>query len=100
MTYAFEWEKQLHIHLMEKRAGNEQIDRRFMFMKKRLTQGDCLPLPRGYIHVYVHYFHTTGWLVKATFYVEASCEEETIIYLNSPGHMTKMATLLIHGKNL
>ena len=30
------------------------MDRRFMFMKIFLGPGGCLPLPRGYIHVYDH----------------------------------------------
>ena len=30
------------------------MDRKFMFMKTKLTPGGCLPLPRGYIHVYDH----------------------------------------------
>ena len=35
-------------------AINEQMDRRFMFMKIFWAQGDGLPLPRGYIHVRVY----------------------------------------------
>ena len=39
------------------------MDRRFMFMKKMST-GDCLPLPmpRGYIHVYDHNVQTSSSL--------------------------------------
>ena len=36
---------------------NEQMDRKFMFMinyENILGPGGCLPLPRGYIHVYDH----------------------------------------------
>ena len=36
---------------MAKFAVNDYIDRRFMFLKKI-----CLPLPRGYIHAYDHFF--------------------------------------------
>ena len=35
-----------------KLAGSMQMDRIFMFMKKTAS-GGCLPLPRGYIHVYL-----------------------------------------------
>ena len=34
------------------------MDRRFMFMEK-MTPGVCLPLPRGYIHVYDHNIQTS-----------------------------------------
>ena len=37
-----------------------QLDRKFMFMKKHLTQGGCQPLPRGYIHVYDHNIQTSS----------------------------------------
>ena len=32
--------------------GSMQTDRRFTFMINVCPQGGCLPLPRGYIHVY------------------------------------------------
>ena len=35
------------------------MDRKFMFMEKNLTPGGCLPLPRGYIHVYDHNIQTS-----------------------------------------
>ena len=31
-------------------------------MKKTLTPGGCLPLPRGYIHVYYHHFQISSRL--------------------------------------
>ena len=39
-------------------ARNEQMDRRFMFMKIFLGTEGCLPLPRGNIHVYDHNIET------------------------------------------
>ena len=39
-----------------KLAGNGQMDRIFMF----LSPGGCLPLPRGYIHVYDHNIQTSS----------------------------------------
>ena len=30
------------------------MDRRFMFMEKKMSSGGCLPLPLGYIHVYIY----------------------------------------------
>ena len=38
------------------------MDRRFMFMKKKLTPGGCLSLPRGYIDVYDHNIQTSSSL--------------------------------------
>ena len=37
------------------------MDRRFMFMKK-IAPGGCLPLSRGYIHVYDHNIQTSSSL--------------------------------------
>ena len=42
----------------------------------------------------------TAWPIKAKFYVEPPWEGETKVYINGPGHMTKMAAMLIYGKNL
>ena len=42
----------------------------------------------------------TAWPIKAKFYVEPPWEGGTKVYINSPGHMTKMAAMPIYGKNL
>ena len=42
----------------------------------------------------------TAWPIKAKFYVEPPWEGGTKVYMNGPGHMTKMAAMLIYGKNL
>ena len=48
---------------------------RFMFMEK-MSSGDCLPPPLGYIHVYIYdhniqtSFSETAWPIKAKLYVE------------------------------
>ena len=41
----------------------------------------------------------TAWPIKAKFYVEPPWEGGTKVYINGPGHMTKMATMPIYGKN-
>ena len=41
----------------------------------------------------------TAWPIKAKFYVEPPWEGGTKVYINGPGHMTKMATTSIYGKN-
>ena len=42
----------------------------------------------------------TAWPIKAKFYVEPPWEGGTKVCINGPGHMTKMATMPIYGKNL
>ena len=42
----------------------------------------------------------TALPVKAKFYVEPPWEGGTKVYINGPGHMTKMAAMTIYGKNL
>ena len=42
----------------------------------------------------------TAWPIKAKFYVEPPWEGGTKVYINCPGHMTKMAAMPIYGKNL
>ena len=41
----------------------------------------------------------TAWPIKAKFYVEPNWEGGTKVYINGPGHMTKMAATPIYGKN-
>ena len=40
----------------------------------------------------------TAWPIKAKFYVEPHWEGRTKVYINGPGHMTKMAATPIYGK--
>ena len=42
----------------------------------------------------------TALPIKAKFYVEPPWEGGTKVYINGPGHMTKMAVMPIYGKNL
>ena len=42
----------------------------------------------------------TAWPIKAKFYVEPPWEGRTKVYINGPGHMTKMAAMPIYGKDL
>ena len=42
----------------------------------------------------------TAWPIKAKFYVEPPWEGGTKVYINGPGHMTKMAAMPTYGKNL
>ena len=42
----------------------------------------------------------TALPIKAKFYVEPLWEGGTKVYINGPGHMTKMAAMPLYGKNL
>ena len=42
----------------------------------------------------------TAWPIKAKLYVEPPWEGGTKIYVNDPGHMTKMAAMPIYSKNV
>ena len=42
----------------------------------------------------------TALPIKAELYVEPPWEGGTKVYINGPGHMTKMAAMPIYGKNL
>ena len=42
----------------------------------------------------------TTWPIKAKFYVESPWGGRTKVYINGPGHMTKMAAMPIYGKKL
>ena len=42
----------------------------------------------------------TAWPIKAKFYVEPPWEGGTKVYIDGPGHMTKMAAMPIYGKDL
>ena len=44
--------------------------------------------------------YETARPIKVKFYVEPPWEVGTEVYINCPGHMTKMAAMPIYGKNL
>ena len=46
------------------------------------------------------FFSETAWPIKAKFYVEPPWEGGMKVYINGPGHMTKMAAMPIYDKNL
>ena len=72
--------------------------------EKKLTPWGFLP--RGYIHVFSHYFQTsfffseTTWPINAKYYVEPSGEVGKKIYINGSGHIAKMAAMPIYCKNI
>ena len=48
---------------------------------------------------YSKIFSETTWPIKAKFYMKHLWEGEIDVFINNPGHMTKMATMPIYGKN-
>ena len=46
------------------------------------------------------FFSETAWPIKAKFYMKHLWEGGTNVFINKPGHMTKMATTPIYGKKL
>ena len=66
-----------------------------------LGQGHLLTLAGlSSIHTFQRFFFSeTTWPIKAKFYMKHLWEVGTNVYINNPGHMTKMATMPIYGKN-
>ena len=50
--------------------------------------------------LFKHLFSEIAWPIKAKFYVKPRWKEETSIYKNGLGHMTKMAAMYIYDKNI
>ena len=89
---------------MEKTA-TDQINRISIFLKKEITPGRCLSLPRGYIHVYDNYFQKSFSLKplgqsRPNFMWSLLGKRDPKVCKNGLGHMTKLAAMPIYGKNL
>ena len=52
---------------------------------------------RPSVHIFKLLLLETAWPIKAKFYVEPPWEGGTKVYINGPGHMTKMAAMPIDG---
>ena len=78
------------------------------------SQGELIVYPYSGVHCRCHrcrrrrrrqqclniFSSETALPIKAKFYVEPPWEGGTKVYINGPGHMTKMAAMPIYGKNL
>ena len=86
-----------------KLAAKDYIDWIILLMKKIWPQGLSATAPGLYTCIWPPFsniFSTeTAWPIKAKFYVELPWEGGTKVYINGPGHMTKMAAMPIYGKN-
>ena len=78
------------------------------------SQGELIVYPCSVVRPSVHpssvvrpsstifskiFFPETAWPIKAKFYMKHLWEGGTNVYINNPGHMTKMAAMPIYGKN-
>ena len=74
-----------------------------MILKKFGPQGLVCPPSRGNIHVYYNNIQRFSSLkslgIKAKFYRKNLWEVGTNMFINNPGHMTKMADMPIQDKN-
>ena len=73
-------------------------------LTKNGPQGLICPHP-GAIYMYIsiifkHLSSETTWPIKAKFYVKHLKDGVINVYIDNPGHMTKMAARPIYGKNL
>ena len=65
-------------------------------------QGHSLILVQGHSNsIFSNFFSLeTARLIEARFHVDPPWDGGTKVYSNGPGHMTKMATMPIYGKNI
>ena len=65
-------------------------------------QGHSLTLVQGHSDSTFSklFFLETAWLIEAKFYMDSPWDGWTEVWANGLGHMTKMATMPIYGKNL
>ena len=52
---------------------------------------------RKYVSILNVFFSETAWPIKAKLNVEPLWDGGTKVYINRPGHMTKMAAMPIYG---
>ena len=69
------------------------------------SQGELIVYPCSGIHCRCQqclniFSSETALPIKAKFYVEPAWEGGRKVYINGPGHMTKMAAMPIYGKSL
>ena len=70
------------------------------------SQGELIVYPCSVVRPSVRrppfskiFFSETARPIKAKFYMKHLWEGGTNVYINNPGHMTKMAAMPIYGKN-
>ena len=71
--------------------------------KKNGSQGLVCPTPREYactLQKYSKILSETAWPVKAKFYMPHLEKGKTNVFINNPGHMTKMPILCLNPSKI
>ena len=104
VAHAFEWGKLLKCHLKGKSCRKWENGLKVGNSEKYLdlrgwsahTRGQYTCILQKYSKIF---FSETTWPVKAQYYRKHLWEGEINMFINNPGHMTKMAAMPIYGKN-
>ena len=72
-------------------AADDRLSAAFFAGDNRLTADTSITLLSNISKI--------AWPIKAKLYVALPLEEGKKVYINGAGHMTKMAAMLIYGKN-
>ena len=67
--------------------------------KSNWTPGVVCPHP-GAIYVHYHNSFFSAWLTEAELHLEHPLEGRPKVYVNGPGHTTKMAAMAINSNTL
>ena len=85
-------------------AAKDYIDRIILLIKKFDPRELSAPASGLYTCILPLFsnifFSETAWPINKEFHVVLSWAVGKKIYINGPGHMTKMAAMPIYGKNL
>ena len=60
----------------------------------------CMYVCMCVVHIFKHLLPETTGPIDAKFHMEPPWDGGTNVCSNGPGHMTKMATMPIYGKNI
>ena len=99
---AFEWGKPLKCLLKLKSCRKWAVGLNINDSEKNWTPRAFAPTAGHYTCILPYYskiFCETTWPIKAKFYVKHLYNGGINVYINNQGHMTKMATMPIYGKN-
>ena len=63
-----------------------------------MSSGDCLPLSRGYLHLYDNNIQTSSLNPLVQSKPNNKWRKGSEVIINGPGHITKMAAMAINRK--
>ena len=85
-------------HLSRRLIG-ELIVYQWSGVRRRPSSSSSVVVRRPFTYSNI-FFSKTAWPIKAKSYVKPPWEGGTKVYINDPGHMTKMAAMLKNAQNL